>query len=100
MTIGVFDQYVLLAALRLTDGYGITIRQEIGRRTGRAPSVAAVYSALKRLERDGLLKGRDGGPSARRGGRSKRFFAATPKGRATLRAALKALDAMRAGLEP
>src|SRR3954452_7413286 len=44
------EQHALLAALRLDpNGYGVTIRGEIERHTGRAPSFASVYGALDRL---------------------------------------------------
>src|SRR5471030_2325920 len=42
--LGEFEQIVLLATLRLRDdAYGMTIRQEIQRCTGRDTSVGAVY---------------------------------------------------------
>jgi DNA-binding PadR family transcriptional regulator len=99
MTIAIFDQYVLLAVLRLhPEGYGISIREEISKRTGHRPSAGATYAALVRLEEEGLLKARLGAATAKRGGRGKRYFALTPKGRGSLRTALRGFDALRTGL--
>lgn len=100
MHLGVFDQYVLLAILRLhPDGYGISVQDEIARRTGNRPTVSVVYAALARLTRHDLIRPRVGSATARRGGRSKRHFTVTPRGRRVLKAALGASDAMRAGLD-
>lgn len=98
--IDVFDQYVLLAILRLhPEGYGITIREEIAARTGYLPSTASIYLKLGHLERQGLIKSRVGRATAKRGGRSKKHFVVTPKGRSGLRSARRAFAAMSAGIE-
>ncbi len=45
--LGEFEQVALLAVARLKgDGYGVTIRKEIERRTGRAVSIGAIYATL------------------------------------------------------
>ena len=52
--LGEFEQVVLLAVARLEgEGYGVTIRREIERRTGRSASIGAVYATLDRLEAKG-----------------------------------------------
>ena len=67
--LGEFEQLLLFALLRLDEpAYGVTIRREIERRTGRKPSPGAVYTALERLERRGLVTSWLG--SSRRGGRA------------------------------
>jgi DNA-binding PadR family transcriptional regulator len=72
---GEFEQIVLLAIARLRgDGYGMTIRREIERRTGRPVSIGAVYATLDRLERKGWIGSREGEATPRRGGRAKRHF--------------------------
>ena len=49
--LGEFEQIVLLAIVRLADeAYGVPIRLEIERRTGRALTVGALYSTLDRLQ--------------------------------------------------
>lgn len=79
--LGEFEQIVLLAILRLSDNaYGVTIREEIGTCTGRAPSPGALYTTLDRLEEKGLLSSRTGDPTPQRGGRAKRFFTVSATG--------------------
>jgi len=49
--LGEFEQLVLLAALRLgKNAYGVTIWEEIEKRTGRPVMLGAVYATLDRLE--------------------------------------------------
>ena len=49
--LGEFEQFVLLALLRLGNGaYGATIRREIQERTRREVPVGSVYVTLARLE--------------------------------------------------
>jgi DNA-binding PadR family transcriptional regulator len=97
--LGEFEKLVLLAVLRLGDeAYGVTIAEELEHRTGRAIAAGAVYVALQRLERKGMVVSRLGAPSAVRGGRAKRFYALEPDGLEALRAARADWDAMAAGL--
>ena len=54
--LGEFEQRVLMAILRLGAGaYGVTIMEEIERRTGRRVSLGAVYTTLARLEKKGYV---------------------------------------------
>jgi DNA-binding PadR family transcriptional regulator len=54
--LGEFEQLVLLAIVRMSpDAYGVTIRQEIEDRTGRAVTIGALYTALDRLDRKGCV---------------------------------------------
>jgi PadR family transcriptional regulator, regulatory protein PadR len=74
-SLGEFEQVVLLAILRLgDDAYGVTIRDEIRKRTDREPTPGALYTTLDRLEDKGLVTSRMGDPTPQRGGRAKRFF--------------------------
>ena len=99
--LGEFEHIVLLAVLRLgDDAYGVPIRHEIERRTGRAPTVGALYRTLDRLEDKGFVSSAFSDPTPERGGRSKRYFKVTPLGLRTLRASHEALSAMWEGLEP
>jgi PadR family transcriptional regulator PadR len=99
--LGELEQIVLLAVLRLgEDAYGVPIRLEIERRTGRSLTVGALYRTLDRLEAKGYLTSWFGEPTRERGGRSKRYFRVRPVGLRTLRATRDALDAMWEGLEP
>lgn len=99
--LGEFEQIVLLAILRLGDeAYGVPIRQEIERRTGRAVTVGALYRTLDRLEEKGHVSSAFSDSTPERGGRSKRYFKVQPVGLRTLRASREALTAMWEGLEP
>jgi len=99
--LGELEQIVLLAILRLgQEAYGVPIVEEIERRTGRAPSRTAVYIALTRLEKKGLVSSRVGEPTRERGGRAKRFFRLQPEGLERVRAAKAVLNRMWEGLEP
>ena len=99
--LGEFEHLVLVAVLRLRDdAYGVSIRQEIERRTRRTLTVGALYRTLDRLEGKGYVTSRFGDPTPERGGRSKRYFKVRPLGLRTLRASRQALTAMWEGLEP
>ena len=98
--LGEFEQMVLLAiARRGEDAYGVTIRGEIVRRTGRNVAVGALYTALDRLERKGLVSSSMSEPTPERGGRSRRYYALRAAGAAALRQSRDRLDRMWAGLE-
>jgi DNA-binding PadR family transcriptional regulator len=97
--LGEFEYLVLLALARLgEDAYGVTIRDTLIARTGRAPSFGAVYSTLRRLEDKGLIRSFLGDPEAVRGGRAKKFVALTAKGRAALRDSHTAFIRMAEGV--
>ena len=55
--IGVLEEQILVAVVRTNaDSYGMEVRREIERVTGREMAIGAVYSTLDRLEAKGLLK--------------------------------------------
>ena len=98
--LGEFEQLVLLALMRQgSDGYGISIAEDIGERTGRDVSIGAVYKALDRLELKGLVASRIGDPTPERGGRRKKHFRLSAAGQRALRQSLSALRSMTDGLE-
>jgi len=94
------DQLVMLALVRLESGaYGVTIRSEIESRSGRSISMAAVYSALDRLERRGYAEAWLSAPTSERGGRAKKHFKITAAGAIQLRDARGAMARMWEGLD-
>jgi PadR family transcriptional regulator, regulatory protein PadR len=98
--LGEFEQIVILAILRLDDrAYGVSIRKEIRLRIGRNVSPGALYTTLDRLENKGLLLSEMGDPTTQRGGRAKRFYTVTSKGKKCIAEAQKAFRRMLAGLE-
>ena len=97
--LGEFEHIVILALLHLKDrAYGVTVRQEIERRTQREVSIGAVYATLDRLETKGYVRSQRSEPTPERGGRSKRFFRVTSKGEAALGRTHQTLRKMTAGL--
>lgn len=100
-SLGEFEQLVLLAIVHQDDdAYGVTIRREIERRTRRAVTVGALYTALDRLEVKGLLTSTMSLPTRERGGRSKRFFKVTRAGQKALVRSRDTMTRMWAGLQP
>ncbi len=98
--LGEFEQIVLLSVAQLGErGYGVTVRQEIERRTGREVTIGAVYATLSRLEEKKFASSYEGEAEARRGGRARRHFRIEPAGVRALRGSRGMLDAMWDGLE-
>lgn len=75
--LGTFEEQVMLAVLRTgEEAYGMNVRREIERVTGRDVAIGAVYATLDRLEAKGLVSSsRSGSGSA-----SRRLFAVTAVG--------------------
>ena len=73
-----FELHVLLAMLRLGgEAYSVPLVLELERRTGRQVSQAAVFIALRRLEKKGLVASRLEEPDS---GRVRRYFKVTKQG--------------------
>ena len=73
--LGEFEQLILLAVARCTEGaYGMAIRKEMEAKAGESVSIGSVYAALDRMERKGYVSSEVGDPSPTRGGRAKRFY--------------------------
>jgi DNA-binding PadR family transcriptional regulator len=99
--IGTFEEIVLLALVRLRDNaYGMSIRQEIEKRSGREVSIGAVYTTLDRLEQKGLVSSQMGEATPERGGRAKRYFKIQAPGKTALERTRKIMDRMWQGLKP
>ena len=98
-TIGDFEQLILLALVRLdADAYGASIRTEIEKRTGRTISAGALYTALDRMEKRGLVVSRLGDPTPERGGKRKRLYTLQPTGERALARVYESLRLMAGGL--
>jgi PadR family transcriptional regulator, regulatory protein PadR len=99
LSLGEFEQIVLLAILRLEESaYGVTIQTEIQSCTGRKTTPGALYTTLDRLEQKGLLSSRCGESTPARGGRAKRFYSVTKEGRSRLVSAQAAFHRLLGGL--
>lgn len=74
--LGVLEEQILVAVLRTRDAaFGMSVRREIKRVTGRDLAIGAVYATLDRLEAKGALTSRRPG-----GGASRRTFEVSPAG--------------------
>lgn len=101
MALGEFEHVVLLAVLRLgSDAYGMEVRREIERCTGRDVSTGAVYATLDRLEGKGFVASEVGDPTPERGGRARRIFEVTAAGSHAVREARRILARLSNGLFP
>lgn len=98
--LGELEQVVMLAVLHVgVEAYGVPIRGEIARRSGRELTLATVYKTLGRLEDKGLVASHEGDPTPQRGGRRKRFYDVTPAGKRALKESVGALRRMASGLD-
>jgi len=83
--LGEFQEVVLLTILVLEENaYGVSIQEEIEKRTGRSVSRGALHTALTRLDEKGFINSEYGGATAERGGRRKRFYQVTNLGKSAL----------------
>lgn len=90
-----FEIMILLAILRVgDDAYGVTIAREIESTAGRAVQLPAVYTALERLETQGLVRSWLGDATPQRGGRAKKHFALTRTGLGSVQDTRQALTAL------
>ncbi len=98
--LGEFEQLILLALVRLGDNaYGVTIKEEIERQTGREIFIGAIYTALARMQKNSYVTARVGEPTAKRGGRRKKFYTLASAGEGALSRSYAALRNMTAGIE-
>lgn len=90
------EELVFLAIVSLDgEAYGVSIQDKL-ERAGMPTSLGVVYATLDRLEHKGHITSSLGEASAVRGGRRKRLFEPTPRGRG----ALSEANAVRARLTP
>ena len=88
------EELVLLAIWKLQDNaYGITIKEELERITGKEWSIGAVYAPLHRIEKKELVSSFQGDPIAERGGRSRVYYQLTRDGKDALLEAKRIHDA-------
>ena len=79
------DELLLLTIMQLGDNaYGVTIRRQVSKVTGKEWSIGAIYDPLYRLEQKGYVSSILTDPTNERGGRSKRVFRVTEEGKEAL----------------
>ena len=99
--LGELELFTLLAIQHLgDDALGLSIRDEIRRRTGWRVSVGSGYATLGRLADKGLIRFTVLPPEPRRGGRSRRCARLTPAGARAIRESTSALRRMLGDLAP
>lgn len=90
-----FEIMILLAIMRVGDeAYGVTIAREIEQTAGRGVQLPAVYAALDRLEKQGLVRSWLGDTTPQRGGRAKKHFGLTRAGVGSVQDTRDALTAL------
>jgi PadR family transcriptional regulator, regulatory protein PadR len=90
-----FEIMILLSIMRVgDDAYGVTIAREIEETAGRTVQLPAVYVALDRLEKQGLVRSWIGDATPQRGGRAKKHFELTPSGVGSVQDTRDALTAL------
>jgi PadR family transcriptional regulator PadR len=76
-----FEELVLLSVLAAgPEAYGAAIQRVLDQEARRAVTLGAIYTALDRLTRKGLVRSEMGEPTPVRGGRRKRHYEVTPAG--------------------
>jgi len=97
--LGELELLVMLALLRLgADAYGISIRQEIERRSGHDVAIGAIYATLTRLEEKRFVAPWLSDPLPVRGGRARKHWKLTALGERALKNAASSLAGMLDGL--
>ena len=93
-----FEEHVMLAVLRTgADAYGMHVRRELAKVTGRDVTIGSVYITLDRLEAKGLvssIRTTLKGDSA-----SRRVFSVTPLGARSLAETRSVRDRLWEGVE-
>ena len=89
-------ELLVLSAVSLLgdDAYGVTIRREINRRTGREAPMGVIYSALARLHQKGYVAFSLSDPLPMRGGRARKHVRLTATGSRALRTSTEGLAKM------
>jgi len=80
------EEYVLLAVLKLGDeAYSLPILDFIQQTTKKKWTLGGIYIPLYRLEEKGYLGSELGTPTKERGGKRKRYYHLTHKGKEALK---------------
>ena len=93
--LGEFEELVLLAVCILEgNAYGVSVKEEVEKHSGRSVLLGAVHITLYRLEDKGFLSSELGGNTAKRGDRRKRLFTITTLGRRQLQSSQEIRQSM------
>jgi len=79
------EELVLLSIWKLKDNaYGVTIRGNFKKITGKTLNYGSLYNTLYLLVRKGLVESRESKPLSKQGGRRKVLYCITQEGKKTL----------------
>lgn len=79
------DEILLLAILRLKDNaYGVTISEEVKKRTGKDLTLGSLWVSLDILAKRGLIEKQVSDPTEKRRGHKKIYYRITQEGLLTL----------------
>ena len=93
--LGEFEEIVLLAVRRLGENAtGGTIQELLAREAGRRVTLGALYAALDRGHRKGLVESWLGEAAPVPGGRARRHYALTRSGELALRESRRVREAL------
>ena len=96
-----FEELVLLSVLIASpDAHGPSLQQVLGEEAHRDVSLGAIYTALDRLGRKGLVSSELGDPTPVRGGRRKRHYQLTPEGLTHVRNTRRVREQMWGKISP
>ncbi|MDH4271689.1 MAG: PadR family transcriptional regulator [Candidatus Aminicenantes bacterium] len=94
------EEFLLLAVWRLRENaYGVAIRDQLHRATGKTWAYGALFVMLNHLEKKGYLTSSFADPSPRRGGKSKRIFKLSAQGIEALEEVRKAHESVWGGIK-
>lgn len=71
---------LLVVAVLHDNAYGVAVKEEIYKRSGRKVTISTVHKALHRLKDKGYVNARFGEATGKRGGRRKLLFTVTSAG--------------------
>jgi PadR family transcriptional regulator PadR len=95
--LGVLEEQIIVAVLRTRgEAYGMEVRREIERVTGRDLAIGAVYATLDRLEEKGLLAS----DRVLTDGASRRLFEVTAEGARALAGTRAMRERLWQGVDP
>ncbi len=93
--LGEFEELVLLAVCILEEeAYGISVKKEVEKHSGRSILLGAVHITLYRLQDKGFLESAMGGNTKKRGDRRKRLFKVTKIGMKQLKVSQEVRQSM------
>lgn len=79
------EELILLSIWKLEgNAYGVTIRENFRRITGKILNYGSLYNTLYLLVRRGFVESRESEPLSKKGGRRKIMYSLTPDGRRAL----------------